>query len=105
MKCFCFVKVKNADQGHDLQARNIGPYAPNVRKRHFSVSELLIFMGETPDPTYRQGFAPWMLTMPAFRPGTRTYLPFEINLKSTKYSYYSVAYVSRLKLPYLSFNF
>ena len=60
--------------------------APEVRKRHFRVSELLIFMGEAPQtPHPRQGFAAWMLTILAFRPKTRTYLPFEINLQNTKY--------------------
>ena len=30
-------------------------------------------------------FAPSMLTILAFRPETRTYLPFEINLQNMKY--------------------
>ena len=47
--------------------------APDARKRHFRVCELLILMAEAPGPHPHQGFAPSMLTILAFDHETRTY--------------------------------
>ena len=56
-----FVTVKNAIQGHRQEIS-----APDIRKRHYWVSELLILIL-------------------ALRHETRTYLPFEINLQNMTY--------------------
>ena len=56
-------------------------YAPDARKRHLRVSELLIFYGGG-----RQGFAPLLITIMAFSP--ETYLAHIYPLKlmnNTKY--------------------
>ena len=77
-----FVTVKNAIQGHNLQARNMCPRYQETALQGFWT---VFLWGRHPDRYPRQGFAPPMLTILAFRSETRTYLPFEINLQNMKY--------------------
>ena len=58
---------------------------PRCLETAFQGFRTINFYGGGPQTSTRQGFAPSMLTIQAFRPETRTYLPFEINLQNKKY--------------------
>ena len=77
-----FVTVKNAVQGHNMQARNV-PQISGHGISGFLKCEFL--WGRPPDRYPRQGFVLSMLTILTFRRKTRTYLPYEINLQNMKY--------------------